>query len=151
MTKPITIPKVLVELGRAVELETNTRKWRWLKKDNWIVCASTGGKNLFLFAKPKGAAPAQDGPTIRRGQRLFDVFNHRTSEELKRGRVPELKFKGEDRAVHIIYHSDKFGSAANYIHEFDTPPIVWVSSKQNPKIIGLTGGKITITDRGIEG
>ncbi len=151
MDKPPTIPKTLVELGRAVEIETTTRRWRWSKKDNWVVCASTGGKRLFVFQKPKKKSTQKEGSSIRRGQRLYDVFSGRPSEQIVQGKVPELRYKGEDRAVHIIYHSDKFGSPAKYIHEFDTPPIVWTSSQTNPKMIALTGGKITITDRGIEG
>lgn len=52
--KPPKVPAVLVELGRAVEVDGEPRQWTWSKRDNWIIAACPKGTKLFLFARPKG-------------------------------------------------------------------------------------------------
>lgn len=227
-----SIPTVLVELGRAVELDSDKWTWTWNTRDNWIVAATADGKRLFLFARPKKtknpdeemseriqsylfakhvflprhakqwlirhnlkAPTEQDIPNwwryqqepeshfrkgslrtkilslrgdiqtivgaplkkwatnpgyVKRGERLYKIFNRRESDELLRGNVSELKQRA-GIALHVVYHSDKFGPARDYIHRFDAGPTVWVDNPSKPRIIGLIGGKIRITKRGIEG
>jgi hypothetical protein len=146
--QPPSAPKVLVELGRAVELDSDEWVWTWNKRDNWIIAASVNGKRLYLFPRPKQRA--QNPVDIQRHERLYKVFNRRESDELLQGNIRALKRRA-GRANHVVYHSDKFGRGRDYIHIFDNPPIVWVDKPNLPRIVGLTGGDIRITKRGIEG
>lgn len=149
-TKPPSVPLVLIELGRLVELQTGDHRWKWTKKENWIVCASESGKRLYLFPKPKQQPSSRTTTYAKDGVKLYKLFNHRKYDRLVTGKINDLQYR-EGRAIHIIYHSDKFGRGSNYIHSFDKPPIVWTNNKKSPKIVALTGGEIKITSRGIEG
>lgn len=150
-TRSPSVPLVLVELGRLVELQTDSVRWKWTAKEDWIVCSNESGKRLFLFPRPPKKPVKDSTAYAKKGERLYKIFNHRKSDKLLKGKICDLK-RREGRAIHIIYRSDKFGGrASNYIHSFDKPPIVWVNSTKNPKIVALTGGDIRITTRGIEG
>ena len=149
-TRPPNVPLVLIELGRLVELQTDIHKWKWTKKEDWIVASSESGKRLYLFPRPKKQTTVEGTTYAKEGAKLYKIFNHRKHDKLLKGNIHELK-RREGRAINIIYHSDKFGRASNYIHSFDRPPIVWVNNNKNPKIVALTGGDIRINTRGIEG
>ena len=142
-----TLPKTYVELGRAVELDTVDWLWKWTKKDNFVIAASTSGKRLFIFPKPKEET---DQRAVKNALSLFKRFNHRNTDQFFRGSINNLKRKAS-KAIHVIYNSDKFGPAENYIHTFESMPAVWVDRTNNPKIVALIGGNTRITTRGIEG
>lgn len=150
--KPPSIPSVLVELGRAIELDSDTWTWTWNQRDNWSVTASSDGKRIFLFKRPpqKNKVASPKNRYIKRGERFYRVFNRRKADEVFKGSVHELK-KRVGRAIHVVYESNKFGPKRQYIHTFDAQPIVWVDKENLPKIVALTGGDIRITKRGIEG
>lgn len=150
-TRAPSVPLVLVELGRLVELQTDSVRWKWTAKEDWIVCSNESGRRLFMFPRPPKKPVKDSTAYAKKGEKLYKIFNHRKSDKLLKGKIYDLK-RREGRAIHIIYRSDKFGGrASNYIHSFDKPPIVWVNSTKNPKIVALTGGDIRITTRGIEG
>lgn len=144
------IPSQLVELGRAVELDSTNWVWAWTKKDGFVVASSKDGKRLYIFKKPKRQAPQGERYSINKSLSLFKRFNCRDSDQLHKGDV-EDRIKRAGNCVHIIYNSDKFGRRENYIHTFTTQPEVWVDKTNNPKMIVLRGGKTRITRRGIEG
>ena len=127
--KPPTMPKVLVQLGRAVEIDGDVWEWTWNKGDKWILTASTNGRALYLFQAPK---------------QQVDL------DRSLSGKVPALRQRA-GCANHIVYASDKFGDMAEYIHIFEKLPIVWTDNPKKPRIIALTGGSIRVTKRGIEG
>lgn len=228
--KAPSIPETVVNLGRVVELNTDTWIWTWNKKDNFIVCSDVAGKRLFIFPCPPRVNPDcktgmqiqsimfstdkwtatkakkwltehgyktpkvdRSGKHLRfrqappshfkkdtfrtkvfdkkrgiksvmacpyqkyalnpgktRGERLFKLFNRADPRESLRGKVVD-RTKKTGKGVHIVYNSDKFGKRENYIHEFETAPTVWVDNAKKPRMIALTGGRIRITARGIEG
>lgn len=145
MTKPL----ILVELGRAVELETTTWIWTWNERDNFVVSATEDGKKLAVFKKPT----KKNGPEISKktsGSNLYRAFHGYSWNQTKSGSAAIAQVDG-GKAIHIIYQSDKFGDDAKYIHDFELAPNVYVDDLKKPSILELTGGKIRITRRGIEG
>lgn len=87
------------------------------------------------------------------GETLFKKFSHKSAKHADSMDVPNPKIQC-GRAVHIVYSSNKTkrgGKKTGYIHQFETPPIVWVDRKKNPSVLVLTGGHIRITKDGIEG
>lgn len=148
--KPPTMPKVLVQLGRAIEIDGNEWEWTWNKGDKWILCASTNGRALYLFQAPKKQVDLDPNVVVKKGEKLYDIFNHRDFDKSLSGKVPALRQRA-GLAHHIVYASNKFGGMAEYIHRFEKQPIVWTDNPKKPRIIALTGGSIRITKRGIEG
>ena len=149
-SKPPKVSRILVELGSVVELGFEAQVWKWRVSENWILTSSESGKRLYLFERPETvvSAPAR----MNRGKRLYKTFNHRKHDDYRKGKIRSLRARAKaGRARHIVYNSDKFGPKEDYIHHFDTPPLVWVDANKNPRIVALTGGSIRITARGIEG
>jgi hypothetical protein len=144
------VPKTLVELGRLVELGFEAQLWKWLVSEDWILTSSESGKRLYLFERP--GLVVSSPSSMDRGKKLYKRFNHRKHDDYRKGKLRSLRAKAKPgRALHIVYNSDKFGPKENYIHHFDHPPVVWVDRNKNPRIVALTGGRIRITSRGIEG
>lgn len=149
MTKPPVIPSTLVELGRAVELECGEYRWRWSKKDDFILCSSESGTKLFIFARPKSVVERGTFDPDK-AKSLYQTFNRREDDQYLAGRIPTPR-RSIGRAKSVVYSSDKFGRRYEYIHHFKSPPILWVDNAKTPRIVALTGGKIRVTQRGIEG
>lgn len=148
--KAPSIPKTLVNLGRAVELDCDTWNWTWNKRDNYIVCCNVQGSRLFIFPAPSRDRSKREKMSNTKGKRLFKLFNRADPIDSLRGRVVD-RIKKTGQGLHIVYNSDKFGKKENYIHEFDSSPTVWVDNPKKPRMIATTGGRIRITARGIEG
>lgn len=142
------IPPVTVELGRAVELDSDNWQWNWNKKHDWVVSTNPNGSRLYLFKKPKKLSPRD--LRLTKADHLYKVFNRSDYDKALVGNVSEPK-KKVGRAIHVVYESCKFGPLRHYIHTFDNPPIVWADKPEDPSVIALTGGKIKVTKRGIEG
>ena len=146
------IPDRLVELGRAVEVDSDNYKWEWTAKENHVVACSENGKTLFVFPRGKNrATQLGDDDEINEAMAIYKTFNRKNATAGRKVKVRDKLKREGGRAIHIIYNSDKFGDRHNYIHTFDSPPIVWVDREWEPRMIVLTGGSIHITKRGIEG
>lgn len=144
--KAPAIPRVLVELGRAVEVDGEQWQYTWHTRDNWIVAANEAGTKLFLFKRPDRSKESIKKP---RGEELYRRFTRRDPTDRLEGQINEPK-KLVGRAHHVVYKSDKFGPCRDYIHTFDTKPQVWVDKPSKPSVVALVG-KIKVTRRGIEG
>lgn len=143
------VPKTLVYLGEAIEVEADAVTWRWAKSDLFIVAASESGRSIFVFCRPKKRI--RKAPQERKkAEKLYKNFNRRPAAGGQKIDVPEAT-KRVGRVLHIVYRSTKFGPSKSFIHVFERPPLVWVDKINRPKILALTGGKIIITRRGIEG
>lgn len=141
----------LVELGRAKELDTTTWLWTWNQRDNFVVACNDAGNTLYIFKKPRRKTKLNPNTAnFRKGSLLYGRFRGYDAERV--GKSMEKKTpKNGGFALHVIYHSDKFGDSAYYIHEFEKLPKVWVDNPKKPTMIKIVGGKIKVTARGIEG
>jgi len=61
------IPKTLVFLGEAIEVDADAAEWKWRKKDRFVVAASENGRQIFVFAGPEKLLK---NPTCTRGTRI---------------------------------------------------------------------------------
>jgi hypothetical protein len=143
------IPDVLVLLGRAVELQTTSDKYKWTIKDNCKLFSDSSGARLFILRiKPSEKKPSK---AAKQATDLYKRWSHDAVDKLSVGKVGDVKLFKTSRANHIIYSSDKFGGKTDrYIHTFDVKPIVWMPKRSTSTVV-LTGGKIEITKGGIEG
>jgi len=150
MTAP-QIPKLLIVLGRLVEIDTIDHTYGWIKKDNFVLCTNEDGTKLFAFKnKSKKSTQLSDNENYKRAKRLYRNFNSYEAKSLKKETINNLK-QQESRCIYVIYSSDKEGKRQNYIHTFKKRPVVWVDRLNNPNIIALVGGNIRVTTRGILG
>lgn len=145
-----SVPRMVVELGRAIEVDGTEWIWTWNTRDNWVVASSVSGNRLYLFKKPGETVDNPKSDLFKRGSKLYRAFTRHSVDKTKKGTVAVPR-KQVGRAIHVVYESAKFGKTAHYIHTFDKQPIVWVDKPNLPKIMVLTGGDIRITRRGIEG
>jgi len=141
-TRTPSVPKQLVYLGRAIEVDADTGDYGWKASDGWIVASNEAGNRIIVFQEKKL------NPT--KAEILYRKFNHKKphGSEAMWLEKPKIKL---GRVGHIVYRSSKSGRTAAYIHTFDHPPVLWVDKRKNPKILVLVGGKIRVTARGIEG
>lgn len=147
------VPPVLVTLGKARELhldDGDVVKWKY---GQYLLYSSVTGKQLYVIKKGKKNKVKLnfDDELISRGVNLYGNFQdfdpghgiHITTGGLENG-------SKIGRAAAILYNSDKWGDKnVLYIHNFADSPIAWFNGRTNA--CALTGGKILVTERGIEG
>lgn len=148
-----SLPKVLVILGRAVELKGDEFCWKWTKRENSVLCSNIAGTRLYISPMPKDAVKIEKpDKSVATAKKLFKRFTPKGSAGYTAavGRVPEALQK-RGLAVSIKYESDKFGKKELYIHDFEKRPRAWSNKATKPTVVVIEGGKISITSRGIEG
>lgn len=158
--RAIKLPPVLATLGRAIEVEGIELRYKFLKRDNVDLYATPDGKTLYcLQAKKKRAtfdefsrAWERNKDKAEQGVGLYERWNDFDVSAGTLATAPRGFFFQVDRCKSIIYESPKWeGSNNKYIHEFKTPPLMWVNKKSAPTVLMLSGGKIRTTSRGITG
>lgn len=145
-------PEILVELGIAKEIHLdNDDIIRWNGISFGLYC-NVSGNQLYVLKKGKKKKKPLDleDEKVKRGFNLFSDFQDFDPKYgliLSDGKLENASNIG--RAHGILYKSYKWDESALYIHEFRTFPLVWLNKRT--KACALTGGKIKITERGIEG
>ena len=150
---PVSIPKILVYLGRAVELsfeEGETLKWRG---NTHCVLSNVEGTKLFILpTSKKKAALSGETAKIDKARALYSKFTDFESEEANVVHLETVPRKKIGLADHIVYESDKWsGKKVEYIHEFDHRPQVFVDREDKPRVIALIGKGIKVKKEGITG
>lgn len=147
MNARLSVPGVLVELGKAVEIELDGTL---MKFRGFVLCSNTSGTRLFILrTRGKKATTPQESKTVSEARKLYGAFTEFSAE-----RAYKVKLSGDDfeligKADHIVYESDKWtGRKVEYIHEFKRPPKVYVNKAKS--IIVLTG-PIKVRKEGITG
>jgi hypothetical protein len=158
--KAIKLPKVLIQLGRAVEVRTDERVFKWTAKSGCNLWCSATGKTLYClvttvkdFSKAdleRAVQRSQD--TVDAGMKLYEKWSEFDPCSGSLGTPPRGFLHHQGRAQSIIYSSDKWvGTVRKYIHEFKKPPVVWANKKSEPTLLVLSGGHIRVEKRGIVG
>ena len=159
--RPIKISPVLICLGNAVEIESDEKNhYRWRKTQTKLYCNPNGHILVcWQHGKPKTTseekfkrAVSANKSQVSLGVKTYEKWHEfgACSGSLEGPPRGFLFLAG--RAKSIVYASDKWvGKVRSYIHEFTHPPKIWVNKDQDPSLVVLTGGKIRITQRGIEG
>lgn len=126
-SKKPSIPRTLIELGIAVELDSTNWEWKWNDKDHFVVATDLKGKQIYIFKHPKTPKGA--------------------------GHVGKIStsLKENGQAIHLIYKPKRKGKMLKkHIHYFDKKQNVFVDNPSKPSIIVLKGS-IAIVDGWIEG
>lgn len=156
----LKIPKVLVNLGRAIEVKGEHIHFYFSKKDHVDLFSTPDGKTLFCikirnkkFTKNQFEEIWKKYETkANEGVKLYEKWNDFESKSGTMIDSPRGFLFQIDRCKSIVYESDKWGNKKNkYIHEFKKPPLMWVNKKTAPSVLKLSGGAIRTTARGITG
>jgi hypothetical protein len=151
MTAP-AIPKTVVILGKALQLDCGDWFYKWTKRPGSLLCSSVSGKRLYVLPGPDKAIDVENDGTVKDAKKLFRKFSPKGNLDFETGTGNSkgtLKKRGT--AHSIVYESNKFGRKSSFIHEFKTKPRVWTDKANEPTIVVIEGGKIKVTARGIEG
>ena len=83
--------------------------------------------------------------------KLFRRWAARDPVQIGKLQVSDYKLKPYGRAVHIVYRSDKWhpGRTEDYIHTLGPKVRIAVGPGTPPKAIVISGGRLTVTERGL--
>lgn len=84
------IPKTLVKLGRAVEIDGDQWVWTWTKKDDFCVACNVSGRCLYIF--PLGRSSARANP--KKGGLIVQSVLFDSGQWTKKAAVDWLKKNG---------------------------------------------------------
>lgn len=147
------LPSILVDLADVISIDLEDgQQLKFPRSGRYALCSNKSGREIWILSRSgsKNVVASDD-----KAEKLFEKFTGFEHD----GRatmvsVPGRKMERIGRAINIVYRSDKFarpGKTSDYIHPFDSYPVVSVDSKANPKIVALRGGKIRIKQEGITG
>jgi hypothetical protein len=158
--KPLKIHPALICLGELLEIHIDNFVYKWAIKDGMRLYSSPLGKKLYaLNAKPKASTDAHMKKIVSRhrlkvnqGLALYEKWHDFEAASASVIDVPRGNVSQIGRCSQILYRSDKWtGKPTRYYHDFKTPPLVWATSKNAPRALILTGGKIRVKAEGITG
>jgi len=145
------IPSILVELGRAVEIQTaNGDIWEFPKSGRFVLTTNPEGKGkLFIFSATSNKPISK---TSEKAEKLRRSFTGKMDIKTRIVDVSEKKLIRFGVCKAVVYESDKYGrTLKEYIHDFKTAPVLNVDSIYEPRIVVISGSKIRVTERGITG
>ena len=154
--RTMRIPTQLVELGIALELDTNNWEYRFALKDKMRLFANTKGDQLVLMHFAKSNKRVKHPKNLKKqdfakAKALYGRFQAFKSDDIATYSIKDANLKRIGTANFICYRSDKWGKPKiDYKHEFKCSPSVWVDNTQ-PHIIVVSSKKLRVTKRGIEG
>lgn len=169
----MNFPKAFAVLGNAIAMviEYNGILYEhtWPEKGpaRMVLMAGTSERaapepgNVLLLTKPrphKKVQPADYGGenagTVSNAISTFEKFADRHASVWSKISIPNFKLKRFGKVISLSYYSNKWGRKDRYIHTFKNQPLArinYTSNGINPPIIMVSGSKIQITKRGIEG
>lgn len=150
------IPKVTVQLGIPGYLSLdNGETYTFPRKYKYVLCSNVGGNQLYIYpVRKKKNVKFPETRQAKKAKALFEKWSRWSASKASKASISIKKLSRLSRATEITYYSDKFsqsGKKIGYKHKFTRPPTVSVDSRASPSIFRLSGGRIRITKRGIEG
>lgn len=163
-TQTFKIPKVTAILGKLRELAVEKPTGdlailkfpirRSQKSKPTILLSDDAGQNLLAVSCPFRNANLSrlKNRNLEKAINTFENWSNFQADKILRLNVAPKKIKQIGRVLHIVYRSDKYnGRNIDYIHTFKQPPIIWADKISKPSFVGISGGRLKITARGIEG
>lgn len=160
MPKAIKIPPVLCCIGQAVEVAGELDTYKFKVKDRVFLYSAPDGKKLYCLKsndkKSKNSdfkkAIEKKKNAVSEAMKLYKNWHNFEAISGSLMAPPRGFLFDVDRAVHIIYTSDKWiAKKRSYIHDFKKRPKIWVNKKTKPTLLVLTGGQIAVRKEGIIG
>lgn len=154
------IPDRTVKLGTALVLVTQEgdRVTTWDEVAGWNLLTTVDAidqARARLFIVP-GKLRASTSSPHGRGARTYDRWHDREPAKVGELRTPDELGVKVGRALRIDYRSDKWGARGrthDYTHDFyedgGRPPLVYVDDRKRPRGFVLSGGSMTVSERGI--
>jgi len=169
----MNFPKAFAVLGNAIAMVIEYDGF--LYEHTWPVKGP--GRMVLLAGTSKSAAPEQgnvllltkprpkkkvtsadyggsNAGTVAGAINTFEKFADRHASDWSKISLPNFKLKKFGKVISISYYSNKWGRKDRYIHKFKNQPLArinYTSNGYNPPIIMVSGSKVKITKRGIEG
>lgn len=143
------IPATLVLLGEPIEIETEDRIWKF-RKNAFYLATIASGKELWIIPIPKGTKTASSVPA--RAAEMFRKFAGWTADEAFRFTIRDFVPAHTGFVASIAYRSSKWsGKKTAYIHDFENPIRVQADAEYGPKIVRISGNKLSVKAVGITG
>lgn len=146
------VPSMLADLADCVSIELEHKGEMRFAKSNgsFALCTTKSGTELWIVARKGSKRVQADDEKI---ENLYERFTGFEADPVgKLVLIPEVRLSRFDRAMAIVYRSDKFGrTKKDYIHSFNAYPTVSVDRPNKPRIVALRGGRIRVTAEGIKG
>lgn len=158
-------PGSTVKLGKMLELHTLTPagsieiyKFRDREAPDLLWSPShredQAKGSLYAFPGLKLAKPTENLADAQECAQLYEAWHAGTA--IPRGgsvvTLPDPMMHPSETAAAIVYRSDKFspGEKIDYIHHFEKNVRARVSSGDPPKAFYVAGGRLLLTERGLE-
>jgi hypothetical protein len=154
----MTIPAVLTELGvvLSVTYETDneaiTFDFPKTGKMRMVMACDGKGKNLFCMRQrhPTSKAPKETA-ALRKAVNRYELWSGYIVDSTRALKVSEKRFKPVGRITQIVYRSDKWDGWHDYVHAFENKTNLSMDNDDDPILMKISGSKLRITARGIEG
>lgn len=150
---PPRFPSRLVDIAdaRSIELDDG-QVLKFPRGGNFALCSTKSGTQLWIISRKGGKKVRTNDDE---GKKLFEKFTGFIPDDTaKMVQARPRKMHRLGRAANIVYRSDKFskpGSTSDYIHAFESYPIVSVDDPKRPSIVAIRGGKLKVKKEGITG
>jgi hypothetical protein len=160
-------PAAVVQHGKCIEVvvevgDGTVRKFNWPKtgqRSMWLL-TDTNGTRLMICRYNK--VPITDEEFIRRlraaggtAENAIAQWMESTGTDAAQGaisKLPERRIENIGRCLSLAYYFDaKHRDRDPREHRFSVPPLVKADNKSNPALIVISGGRLEVTRRGIEG
>lgn len=151
------LPAQLVDLGLALELDSEFWHYAWDAADRMRLFSNVAGKKLVLIYQPKLGKRVKHPEKLKKqnlskARGLYKKFQGFNSDDvLTYAFDKNIDLQQLGRVNYITYRSDKWGRPkVDYKHDFKSKPLLYIDHEL-PHVIVVTSPKLKITTRGIEG
>jgi len=135
------LPALLIDLAIPISIDLDSgEQLKFPLRGKYSMASNRAGTEIWIL--PKG-----DSKNVRatdeRGEKLYELVQVSPKSMVRLG-----------RALNIVYRSDKFarpGNQSDYVHPFESYPVVSVDNIKHPSIVAIRGGRIKVTKEGITG
>ena len=159
MQETLKDPGAVALLGGALTIRVQTREgeevWEFPEPENLYY--APGERTLILVIGRTvnfGDIPSVQKNKKAAAYKIFERWSAREVENAGTVDIPAVKLKDIGKAVDIIYRSDKWHKKRNqdYIHSFtkkNDNVRVRCGTFRGGKVVTISGGRMTVTERGI--
>jgi hypothetical protein len=146
-TRVVRLPRVVVDLGRCVEIEWEDGSLWSPRKPSIHLCCSESGRTLWVFSVSRERTHLKPKSSLYRRFTGFYESGVRTASVREPSKLTYSRY-----VKAVVYESDKkTGKKTHYIHTFRSRPRAYCDRLSDPSFIKISGGKIRVQSVGITG
>lgn len=160
----MTIPAILSELGYVLSVtyeigdQSITFSFPKRGKLRMILACDSAGKNIYCIrAKTAGSKKPKNTKALSDAARRYRVWSGYDPDSYRSLKVTQRPLKKAGTITEIVYSSDKLayssdnGKVHEYVHKFDHKTTLKADNQEDPALMHISGSRLRVTKRGIEG